>query len=196
MTTPSMTDLKTAVETYINDMTDANLDSVEAIADLVATVGFSELVRDLTRHLRGFHGSGMTSWDTVSDLQDLINRSLPGNRLRIRGYRRATYSAARYELFSGKGRGKAAKAINRFMDEGFIQFQDALYAVKSMTGRQAREAALGIARSINDGVESQIQRALYHRTYGALDTEPRFIITNHIIKSIRSMTNVDLDGAF
>jgi hypothetical protein len=55
---------------------------------------------------------------------------------------------------------------------------------------------LGIAISINNGVESQIQRALFHRTYGALDTEPRFIITNHIIKSIRSMTNVDLDGVF
>jgi hypothetical protein len=64
-----------AFETYANDMCDATMVVVEHALQNVKPLLFTDEYNELhgrLQHLKRFHGSGGTSWDTVQDIIDVM----------------------------------------------------------------------------------------------------------------------------
>lgn len=78
---PTLAALSKAVDIYGDHMNDHSADLVESIAMRLAIVeprlvSVSDSVLGALSHLRSFHGNGVTSWDTFSDMKNAVSRAM------------------------------------------------------------------------------------------------------------------------
>jgi len=97
----------------------------------------------------------------------------------------ANFDADQYELYTPKDGDRsqsedAAAKINNIIN---CQLQ------KNIT--HCRTAAAGAARKMLREVERQIIKLGYEKKFGALDTEPRYIIRLAIARNIRKWTDME-----
>ena len=79
---PTVAHLRHAVRIYEDYMSDTTATLVESIARGLAVnderwIKPTATILDCMKHLRSSHGSGFTSWDTVSDIKDVIQEMEP-----------------------------------------------------------------------------------------------------------------------
>lgn len=78
--TPTKAHLSRAVAIYSESMTDDNATMVEVITKRLASemggesISAAAVILSSMTHLRKSHGSGYTSWDSVSDINEAIER--------------------------------------------------------------------------------------------------------------------------
>jgi len=78
--TPTKAHLSRAVAIYSENMTDDNATMVEVITKRLASelggeaISAAAVILSSMAHLRESHGSGYTSWDSVSDITEAIER--------------------------------------------------------------------------------------------------------------------------
>lgn len=94
----------------------------------------------------------------------------------------AKYTAREYELFSVRGHGLAARNLNKWLDAEIAKRAGSL-------GSDPR-ANIVVGSEVFKAVRERIYAANYHNTFGALDSEPRWLICHHIAKTIRRITGM------
>ena len=90
---------------------------------------------------------------------------------------RAEYSSRRYELYSLPGHEAAAMHINGWMDT-----EIAARASDLSLCRGDQKKVFKIATEIMTAVDKRICTAQYDSKYGATDSEPNALISEHICK--------------
>lgn len=96
----------------------------------------------------------------------------------------ANFDAEQYELYTPEGGDwsqseDAAAKINNIIN---CQLQNNI--------THCRTAACGVATKMLHEIERQITKLGYHKKFGALDTEPRYIIRFAIARNIRKWANM------
>lgn len=106
---------------------------------------------------------------------------------------RANYTARQYELFSTEGREEAAQRINGWIDREISERAARIAECKGDASEVGK-----VAREILRAVTTRIYEEQYETKYGATDSEPRWLMSKHIAKTVRIIAGLSEDefGAY
>lgn len=96
----------------------------------------------------------------------------------------ANYTTVQFELFSVVGFDKAAAQINRWLNEEVDRRATDINA----------ENATKVGVEIRKAIEAKIVEAGYHKEFGALDSEPGWLIAAHIAECVQTIAGLPEDS--